>query len=327
MKIDLSIIIPLYNCEKYIKESIDSVLNINYLNVEIIVIDDGSTDNSAEIVKQYGDEVRLYQVRNGGASYARNIGLKKAVGDYIMFLDADDYLCDKNVCYNCINKMKELSLPMCIFSLQHFYQETKTLHPIPRYCNQVLDIYNADALIEKMIHYGYFLASPCFRVIERAFLLDNNLFFKEHTTVEDVEWFIRVILAINRFCLVNDNSYVYRKDVHNSVTNSFSESKCGDFINIIHSSIQKIKMTPNNRKYHALMSGLAYEYCILLSNINQLRHSDRYKDKVMQYSWILKYDAYPKVKYIRRMYDLFGFRLTSYILYLYNRYFAQSKRR
>ena len=327
MKIDLSIIIPLYNCEKYINECIDSVLDINNLNVEVIVVDDGSTDTSANIVKQYGDKVRFYQVRNGGASYARNIGLKKAVGDYVMFLDADDFLLDNKVCYNCINKMKELSVSMCIFSLQHYNQETRTFHSIPLYNDEVLDVYNADDLIEKMIKSGYFLASPCFRIIERSFLIDNNLYFKEHTTVEDVDWFVRVVLAIKSFCLINDNSYVYRKDVNNSVTNSFSESKCKDFIEIIQSSIDIIDASSSSKKQNALLSGLAYEYCILLSNAVTIPNLNLYKKQLKEYSWILQYDAFPRISYIRKMYHILGFDLTSRFLYIYNLYFAKSRKR
>ena len=89
----LSVIIPLYNAEIYIKEALDSLLAQKGIDIEIIVVDDESQDNSAEIVKKY--PVHYYKKTNGGASSARNYGLKHASGKYIMFLDADDYLKDE----------------------------------------------------------------------------------------------------------------------------------------------------------------------------------------------------------------------------------------
>ena len=88
----ISIIIPLYNKEKDIKKTIDSVLKQTYINFEVVIIDDGSTDNSLEIVKRINDKrIKLYQKENEGVSIARNLGVEKATSPYIAFLDGDDY--------------------------------------------------------------------------------------------------------------------------------------------------------------------------------------------------------------------------------------------
>ncbi len=88
----VSAIIPAYNCEKYIRESVDSLLAQSFLDMEIIVVDDGSTDGTNAILKQYGSRIRLFEKKNGGAASARNLGLLHAAGKYVLFLDADDYL-------------------------------------------------------------------------------------------------------------------------------------------------------------------------------------------------------------------------------------------
>lgn len=90
----ISCIIPMYNTERYIERCIQSVLNQSYQNVEIIVVDDGSDDCSAELVKKQFpfDNVKLFKKQNGGVSSARNLGLQHAAGDYVFFLDADDFL-------------------------------------------------------------------------------------------------------------------------------------------------------------------------------------------------------------------------------------------
>ena len=87
----VSVIIPNYNYAEYLRESIDSVLNQDYEHIEIIVVDDGSTDQSREILRSYGTQVRVIEIGNSGAPTARNFGLMNAYGYYIAYLDADDF--------------------------------------------------------------------------------------------------------------------------------------------------------------------------------------------------------------------------------------------
>ena len=117
----VSVIIPAYNCEKYIDKCLESVFAQNYPNLEVIVINDGSTDATAEHLKKYEDKIRLITTENGGSSRARNIGLENAQGDFILFLDSDDYYEHHTIC-----------------DLMDFQQET-----------------DAD-----IIHFGYKLISP-----------------------------------------------------------------------------------------------------------------------------------------------------------------------
>ena len=91
----VSVIIPVYNAERYLNECIQSVLNNTYSNFELLCIDDGSTDKSLEILKKFAcldSRIKIITKKNGGVSSARNIGLHNCHGDYVMFLDADDYL-------------------------------------------------------------------------------------------------------------------------------------------------------------------------------------------------------------------------------------------
>ena len=95
MKAKVSVIIPVYNVEKYVLRCLDSIVNQTYSNVEIIVINDGSTDNSINVIKnKYGknDKLKIFNKKNGGLSSARNIGLNQATGNYILFVDSDDWL-------------------------------------------------------------------------------------------------------------------------------------------------------------------------------------------------------------------------------------------
>lgn len=108
-----SIIIPLYNKSSYIKETIESVLNQSYSEYEIIIVDDSSTDNSLEIVRSIVDDrIRVYSKKNEGVSAARNYGIKKVVGDYICFLDADDLWKNNHlqVLYDLISKYPQCGI-------------------------------------------------------------------------------------------------------------------------------------------------------------------------------------------------------------------------
>ena len=95
MNVKVSVIIPVYNCEKYIEECIESLINQTLQECEFIFVNDGSKDKSEEIIKKYADKderITLINQKNSGVSVARNIGIKKAVGEYIGFVDADDYV-------------------------------------------------------------------------------------------------------------------------------------------------------------------------------------------------------------------------------------------
>lgn len=96
----LSIIIPTYNCEKYIKRCIESLIIQKYINIEIIVIDDGSTDNTFDICNlesKKDSRIKIFRKKNNGVSSARNLGIEKATGEYIFFIDSDDYIEDNTI--------------------------------------------------------------------------------------------------------------------------------------------------------------------------------------------------------------------------------------
>ena len=95
MKRKYSIIVPVYNVEKYINECLSSLINQTYKNIEIVVINDGSSDNSLSLIEEYSridDRIRVIDQKNMGLGYTRNVGIDNAVGDYILFVDSDDYI-------------------------------------------------------------------------------------------------------------------------------------------------------------------------------------------------------------------------------------------
>lgn len=141
-KIDLSIIIPAYNCEKYIERCIKSIIEQSKAFVEIIIINDGSTDNTQQICEDFAQKhnnIKLINQENRGVSYTRNIGIDNAVGKYIMFVDADDYLIENSLekvrqlltegidvlrCSYIVNSKKQEIFTEKTFDLYKFFQST-----------------------------------------------------------------------------------------------------------------------------------------------------------------------------------------------------------
>ncbi|MBC6174024.1 glycosyltransferase [Listeria welshimeri] len=125
MKDLVSIIIPVYNVEKYVERCLDSAINQTYTNLEIIVVNDGATDNSAEIIKSYTDErIRYFEKENGGQATARNFGLDVANGDYIVMVDSDDYI-SANLVEKCLDTVKKTNADLVMFTSYNVNQEGK----------------------------------------------------------------------------------------------------------------------------------------------------------------------------------------------------------
>ena len=113
----LSIIMPAYNVEKYVGKAISSILSQDYKNLELLIVDDGSTDETAKIAKRYSaNDVRaiVLSKQNGGLSDARNYGLERATGDYVLFVDSDDFI-EPNTIGKLMKHSNDHALDVCIF--------------------------------------------------------------------------------------------------------------------------------------------------------------------------------------------------------------------
>ena len=123
---DISIIVPIYNAEKYLKTCVDSLINQTKKELEFILVNDGSTDASEKIIKSYSDKrIKYYKNKNQGIGKTRNFGINKAKGKYIMFLDSDDYL-DINACKELFKKAEEENLDLVINNFYRVDEVTKT---------------------------------------------------------------------------------------------------------------------------------------------------------------------------------------------------------
>lgn len=323
--IELSVIIPMYNASKYIIEAIESILNQTGIYLELIIINDGSTDNSIELVDKYNHlkNVKIYNKNNGGAGSARNLGLKKATCKYVMFLDADDFLSDLNICYDCIKEMEMHCLDIAVFSYK--YRNTANNRTIiPWIYPNFSDGGHYVQTLKQIISNGIFPASPCYRIIKRQFLVKNNIYFREGHTAEDIDWFIKTLINIPKIKFINRSSYVYRKENLDSITNKIDSNKCEDLYLAIKESISIIAQIKNTELKDILLSAIAYQYCILLSNIYTVGIYNTYKSKLNSIKFLFNYTLFPKVKYISIISQLIPLKLLAKVLHHYRIKYAKS---
>ena len=219
----LSVIIPVYNGEKTLKKSIDSVLRQKDENIEIVLINDGSTDMSDKIIQEYKaknpNSISYYKKKNTGVADTRNYGIKKAKGEYILFLDADDYL-DIHL-YGLVKQYMEKGIELIKFKLQR--EDTKG-NVIEKVDGPVFEDKTGEEGFEALYATDVLLDSPCVYVIKKDIFTKNKLAFKVGTEHEDFGLMPFVITLAKTMISINFYGYHYVQ-VDNSITRNDSYEK------------------------------------------------------------------------------------------------------
>ena len=262
----LSIIIPVYNVEDYIRKCLSSCLKLNLKesDYEIIVVDDGSPDNSLSIVKDVASKnsnIRIFSKPNGGLSSARNYGLERARGRYVWFIDSDDYIIPDIIPF-ILSKMEENKLDMYVINWQKVTTKNKYInddnkHKIKSY-STVLDGSSFFPLLNN------FFFAPRF-IINKQFFLENNFSFKEGIFYEDIELLPRVILKANRIMGGPDLVYFYlQRD--GSILRSHNPKLVIDSLKIAEQYKMMIVKDKYYREVYIQMIQIAYHQAVNANN-------------------------------------------------------------
>lgn len=227
--IKFSIIVPVYNVESYLKKCIESLINQTYSNIEILLIDDGSLDNSLKICYEYSEKhgnIEVYHKSNGGLSDARNYGLSKASGNYIMFVDSDDYI-SIEACQNFYNALINEDVDIVTGNCIRVEQDVQEYQMF----SQSIGICSGKEFIKKQLEKRTFHITAWRNVYRKKFLLENNLFFKKGIYHEDEQWTPRVFLPAKKV-MNTDIIFYYHVIREGSITQKKSQEKNGlDLIN------------------------------------------------------------------------------------------------
>lgn len=301
----LSIVIPVHNVEKYIKECIDSFLVQEFKDYELLLIENGSTDNSAGIcdeIAKTDERIRAVHKKKSGLPYARNVGLREAKGEYIFFYDSDDVLPGE-----------------CLKEIMDKVESEKTEFMICNYCtfidgeDQVTQgEFDVDeekmklggiSALNEFFKYKKVMWSACRVISLREFIIKNELFFNEsYNSVEDGDFFFRAVLNANRIGVSKTNLLMYRLKRKNSITNTVSlkimtsifevYTKWQKFFCEVYSKKQAecILSAMSNALYYIMFSLLnANEkdrkelYRLCRKNIDSLKYVSGIKKKIMYY--------------------------------------------
>lgn len=259
----ISVIVPIYNVEKYIHECLSSVLNQTYKNLEIILIDDGSQDMSGKICDEYGfkdNRIIVIHKKNGGLSAARNLGLKKSNGKYVVFIDSDDYL-SENYVYLLYMSIKNNNSDIAICSYK-FIKQNKNETRLSTLINNV-SYSNVDIL--KNLLKGNIECYAWNKIYKKKLFDLNNITFPENKFYEDITTFVRLIIKSNRISYVDVPLYMYRIR-KGSITDSKNRELSNDFNEAIYSVNEIIEY--NNLKNEVSQELVNFNLMYTLMNLN-----------------------------------------------------------
>lgn len=320
----VSVIIPVYNVEKYLNRCVDSVLNQSYKNIEVILINDGSIDNSPTICDYYlerDNRVKVIHQQNGGLSDARNKGIDNSIGDYIIFLDSDDYWLNSYGLEQIVDKLNNNNIDVLIFQYKKYFEIKKKYSANILRCDSEKFLSVEDKL-KYLIQTRSYESSSWNKVIKRDLFLRYNLYFRTGRLSEDIEWSFRLATYAQTFDYYNQSFLAYvQRD--NSITSKVSDKHLMDIIYSIDESIQRLDRlgsTYNHREL--LLDYLSFQYTTLLLNLGnkKLDKNGAIFKIAYNYKFLLNYTSDKRIVLISKCASLVGLRITSILVYYFYKY-------
>ncbi len=272
----ISVIVPIYNVEKYIRDCINSIINQTYKNLEILLIDDGSTDSSGKIaddMSKIDDRIKVFHKKNGGLSDARNYGIVKSNGKYLSFIDGDDFVSPDFIdfLYNNIVKYN-VKISSCAFI--HYYDDGSKKSVLFKNVNQKFNDEEGQIYLNTV---GYFNASCCNKLFEAS--LFDDIKFPLNFTSEDLFVMYKLIHLAGGIHYNSKEKYFYRQRV-----GSITKNKKINF-NVIDAAIEQLEYYKHNKMLNVIPYGyqklfFAYlgVYNTLLCRENNIDRKDVYKE-------------------------------------------------
>lgn len=323
MKINkVSVIIPVYNTEEYLGQCIDSVMQQSYRDLEILLIDDGSTDSSPIVCDRYEQcdlRIKVVHKQNGGLSSARNKGIEHATGKYVMFLDSDDYWDDKYLVEDLLKVSEDNDLVN--FRYKFYMEETRKYIDCLPSCEEDFTGKEKEEILEVLLQKGLFLASACNKLILTSVLKENNLYFREKITSEDVDWCARLLLTCNKITYLNKDSYVYRQR-QGSITHTIKYENVKQLAeNVKYCATLGKDIEKESRMYKIYYTYVAYQYGVFLVS-NHYGKDERIKEvckEMREYCWLLQYYSNRKIKALYQLNRYLGYNGLNFVMWLYSK--------
>lgn len=325
MSYKLSFIIPVYNVEKYLAECIDSILSQGKSGYEIILVDDGSTDQSSRICDEfqynYQNIIKVIHKPNGGLSSARTTGLSIAQGDYIAFLDSDDRI-SAGAIDKIMDWIKTASVDICFMQAVKFFEDGKRESLGDNVYQEGVRKKGKSEVISYLCSRPKYPGSACTKLFRRNFLYEGDISFpQDRRTNEDLGFTFDCLLTAETFDALDCPYYEYRQGRQGSITKSNTLKGFWDHALFVNESIEKVSLKQkDNEKYSKqLLAFVAYEFALMIYMFARLGKVDRIKahQYLREHLDIMKYGKSKKVKMVYVASRVVGISLTSKLLNYY----------
>lgn len=314
--IRFSIVIPVYKVEAYLDECVRSVLGQTYGRFQVILVDDGSPDRSGVMCDAWAERDRRITVvhqENGGLSAARNTGIRHAQGEYVLFLDSDDWWADETVLERLDVQLRQTPVDALSFNYRKSYDGNLE----PPYFASALPSSAFPESLEQMLQGNRWVTGACNKAVRLALLTEKELYFRTGITSEDIDWTLRVALTAESFAFANICVFVYRQ-------HSASLSHSGSLRGTRHlcanvGECVRLLEAAEPHKAELLKPFVAYQYGTLLHNVAQLSGEQRDEAimaTIRSMAWLLDHSEDPKVRLLRYSERFLGMNLTLGLLRL-----------
>lgn len=313
----VSVIIPVYNVEQFLAECLDSVLKQSYPELEVICVNDGSTDSSGKILETYaGKDSRIIVVEqaNAGLSQARNAGLQTAGGKFVIFLDSDDYFSRPDAIELLVQKMEDndwITFSACNFS-NNCLGKPHYIYP-----NEILEIRSPLRILNFCVKNEQFPLPAWNKMLRVSFLKENKISFPAGKTAEDIDWMLNIFLCTSSVRLTNHMLLMHRVERAGSITNTVTPEKVGSLMSIL--TEWKNRPIPDSFR-KPFLSYLAYQYLIVLFLSGKCRLDEKMLNDIICFSDILQYNSSKSVRYFSFLARLIGFKNVACLLRLLFRF-------
>lgn len=312
-----SIVVPVYKTEQYLPQCVDSILAQSFTDFELLLVDNESPDACPEICEGYAkqdERVRVIHKKHGKAASARNVGMKAAEGEYLCFLDSDDFWANEEVLKKIDKKLAENPVDILELYYQFYYQSTgKYFTPMNLSFPGFEEMKNEER-IDFLVRNDRLNPSAWGICLSRAYVEKHQGYFNEDRIIEDIEWCIRLFKENPRIDILPEPVYVYRKNREGSITSQTGFEKLRDHCYVIEGA-PKILGDPNDPVHTVLMNYAVYQALIASAltykknaTLNKAEKKElRGRLKLFCKQYIKAYHAHPKAKKALAVYRLLGY--------------------
>ena len=311
-----SIIIPCYKVEQYLRQCINSVLVQTFEDYEIILVDDGSPDRCGEICDEYAEKdkrIKVIHKPNGGLSDARNAGLDMAQGEYVMFLDSDDWWDDNDALRKIDGNIRESGADIVIIGMKKYFSQDERYGDdlIPIKCDEDSSTFSHEKVLQQYMCNNIFVACAWDKVVRRSLIEKDHQRFVKHQLSEDIEWCCKLLIKNPKIEVLEESIYVYRQQVATSITANVGVRNITCILDVICRYAKQNGPEP-------VLHFIANQYVLLITNVMRLSKVERrpLEAEVRKLWWLIQYDWYPYTHIVSKI-KFLGYNIIKNLLRIY----------